>query len=424
MAKEEKEYDGEVNPLDNMLSQLERAREYVGISDNVFERLKNPDRVVEYSIPVKMEDGTVESFTGYRCQHDDARGPYKGGIRYHPGVSRDEVAALAGWMTWKCALVNIPYGGAKGGVICDPKALSDEEVERLTRRYTEAARSVIGPETDIPAPDVNTDAQVMAWIMDTYSVYQGRTVRGVVTGKPVSVGGTRGRSDATGRGVAVLTDLAVEHFEGDIEGTEVAVQGFGNAGRTAARLLQRMGAKVAAVSDSSGGIRKEDGLNVADVERHKDETGTVVGFDDADRITNHELLTLDCDVLIPAALENAIDEKIAEETGADLVVEAANGPTTSGGNSVLVERGIPVMPDILANAGGVTVSYLEWVQNFQQYSWTLEQVNENLYDRMTEAFEDVLEAHDSIGTDCYRTAAYTVALERVAEAHEMRGLFP
>ena len=366
MAKEEKEYDGEVNPLDNMLSQLERAREHVEISDNVFERLKNPDRVVEYSIPVKMEDGTVESFTGYRCQHDDARGPYKGGIRYHPGVSRDEVAALAGWMTWKCALVNIPYGGAKGGVICDPKALSDEEVERLTRRYTEAARSVIGPETDIPAPDVNTDAQVMAWIMDTYSVYQGRTVRGVVTGKPVSVGGTRGRSDATGRGVAVLTDLAVEHFEGDIEGTEVAVQGFGNAGRTAARLLQRMGAKVIAVSDSSGGIRKEDGLEVTDVERHKEETGTVVGFNDADRITNHELLTLDCDVLIPAALENAIDEAVAEETGADLVVEAANGPTTSGGNSVLVERGIPVMPDILANAGGVTVSYLEWVQNFQQ----------------------------------------------------------
>ena len=424
MSKEKKEYEEKVNPLDNMLSQLERAREHIDISDNIFERLKNPDRVVEYSIPVKMEDGTVESFTGYRCQHDDARGPYKGGIRYHPGVSRDEVAALAGWMTWKCALVNIPYGGAKGGVICDPKSLSDEEVERLTRRYTEAARSVIGPETDIPAPDVNTDAQVMAWIMDTYSIYQGRTVRGVVTGKPVSVGGTRGRSDATGRGVAVLTDLAVEEFEGDIEGTEVAVQGFGNAGRTAARLLQRMGAKVVAVSDSSGGIRKQDGLNITDVERHKEETGTVVGFEDADRITNHELLTLDCDVLIPAALENAIDEGVAEETGADLVVEAANGPTTSDGNSVLVERGIPVMPDILANAGGVTVSYLEWVQNFQQYSWTLEQVNENLYDRMTEAFEDVLEAHDSIGTDCYRTAAYTVALERVAEAHERRGLFP
>ena len=419
MAKE-----GNQNPLENMRSQLESAREHVEISDNVFERFKHPDRVVEYSIPIKMDDGTVESFTGYRCQHDDARGPYKGGIRYHPGVSRDEVAALAGWMTWKCAIVNLPYCGAKGGVICDPKEMSDREIERLTRRYTEAVRNVIGPETDIPAPDVNTDAQVMAWIMDTYSVYQGRTVRGVVTGKPISVGGTEGRSDATGRGVAVLTDLAVEHFEGDVEGAEVAVQGFGNAGRTAARLLDRMGAKIVAVSDSSGGIRKEGGLSVTGVETHKEETGTVVGYDDAERITNRELLTLDTDVLIPAALENAIDKDIAEETGTDLVVEAANGPTTSEGNEVLVERGIPVMPDILANAGGVTVSYLEWVQNFQQYSWTLEQVNENLYDRLTAAFEEVLKAHGSIDTDCYRTAAYTVALRRVAEAHEKRGLFP
>lgn len=424
MAKKKEKEENNENPLDNMISQLEKARGFVDISDDVFERLKIPDRLVQFSVPVEMDNGEVKVFKGYRCQYDGSRGPYKGGIRYHPKVSRDEVTALAGWMSWKNALVDLPYGGAKGGIVCDPKEMSDREIERMTRRYTEAARSIIGPEKDIPAPDVNTNEQVMAWIMDTYSIYQGYTVRGVVTGKPVSVGGTEGRSEATGRGVAILTDRAVEEFGGETEETDVAVQGFGNAGSVAARLLDNMGANVVAVSDSSGGVHDPEGLDIEALESYKSRTGKVGGFEGTDEITNRELLTLDVDVLIPAALENAIDESVAEDVRAEVVVEAANGPTTSKGNDVLVERGIPVVPDILANAGGVTVSYLEWVQNFQQYSWTLEEVNDNLYETLTTAFDAMLDAYDSIDTNCYRTAAYTVALERVSETHETRGLFP
>ena len=425
MSKQEKEYEGDdVNPLENMMSQLENAREHIDISDDVFERLRYPDRVAEFNIPVRTDDGSVESFTAYRCQHDDARGPYKGGIRYHPNVSRDEVTALAGWMTWKTAVVGLPFGGAKGGVVCDPKEMSDREVEGLTRRYTKAMRSLIGPDKDIPAPDVNTGPQTMAWMMDTYSIHNDYTIPGVVTGKPVEVGGSEGRSTATGTGVYMLAEKVAEYYDRPLRDATVAVQGFGNVGRVAARLLDEAGADVVAVSDSAGGIYDPDGLDIADVERHKDETGQVTEYAGTNAVSNEELLTLDVDALIPAALENAVDASIADDVEAEFVLEAANGPTTDEANSTLVERGVRIFPDILANAGGVIVSYLEWVQNTQRYSWTKDEVHEKLDDRMTESFERVMEAHESIDTDCLRTAAYTVALERVAEAHDTRGLYP
>jgi glutamate dehydrogenase (NAD(P)+) len=425
MSKEEMEYEGdEVNPLENMMSQLRNAREHIDISDNVFERLRFPDRVAEFNIPVRMDDGSVESFTAYRCQHDDARGPYKGGIRYHPNVSRDEVTALAGWMTWKTAVVGLPFGGAKGGVVCDPKEMSDREVEGLTRRYTKAMRSLIGPDKDIPAPDVNTGPQTMAWIMDTYSIHHDYTIPGVVTGKPVELGGSAGRSTATGTGVFMLAEKVAEYYGNELSDSTVAVQGFGNAGSVAARLLDDSGADVVAVTDSAGGIHDPDGLDIAEVERHKAETGQVTGYEGATGITNEGLLTLDVDVLIPAALENAIDATVADDVRADYIIEAANGPTTDEANTALVERGVRIFPDILANAGGVIVSYLEWVQNTQRFSWSEQEVRANLDERMTESFERVMEAHESVDTDCIRTAAYTVALRRVAETHEMRGLYP
>lgn len=424
MSKEEKEYDGEVNPLENMMSQIRNAREHVEISDDVFERMRYPDRVAEFNIPVRMDDGSVESFTAYRCQHDDARGPYKGGIRYHPNVSRDEVTALAGWMTWKTAVAGLPFGGAKGGIVCDPKEMSDQEIEGMTRRYTKAMRSLIGPEKDIPAPDVNTGPQTMAWIMDTYSIHHDYTIPGVVTGKPVELGGSEGRSTATGTGIFMLAECAADYYNTPIENATVAVQGFGNAGSVAARLLDEAGADVVAVNDSAGGIYDPDGLDIPGVEAHKTETGQVTDYKGANAISNEELLTLDVDILIPAALENAIDETIADDVDADMILEAANGPTTNEANSILVERGVRIFPDILANSGGVIVSYLEWVQNTQRHSWSKEKVHEELEDRLSDAFDDVMEAHESIDTDCLRTAAYTVALERVAESHDVRGLYP
>ena len=412
------------DPLANMRTQLENANQHVDVEPNIFARLKHADRFVEVNLPIMMDDGTVEVFKAYRCQYDGARGPYKGGIRYHPGVTREEVTALAGWMTWKCAVVDLPYGGGKGGVVCDPKEMSRAERKRLTRRYTEGFRSMIGPEHDIPAPDVNTGEQEMAWIMDTYSMYEGHTVPGVVTGKPVEVGGTDGRIEATGRGVMIVTREAFDYFDMELAGATIAVQGFGNVGRIGARLLAEQGATIVAVSDSSGGIYDPDGLDVAEVAAHKERTGSVVEFPGSDHVSNEELLTLDVDAVIPAALENAIDQEIAEDLRADIVIEGANGPTTSDGNSVLVERGIPVMPDILTNAGGVLVSYLEWVQNFQHYSWTRDEVNDDLEISLVRAFADVVEAHESIDSDCMRRAAYTVALRRIGTTHKWRGLFP
>ena len=414
----------ESGPLDNMLAQMEDAREYVDIDDGIYERLQSPERTLTVSLPVRMDDGSVEVFEAYRCQFDSARGPYKGGIRYHPTVSQEEVSALAGWMTWKTALVDLPFGGAKGGIICNPKELSDGEIEQLTRRYTEGIRRMIGPETDIPAPDMNTDPRTMAWIMDTYSVYQGYAVPEVVTGKPTEIGGTDGRVEATGRGVAIITEETFEYFDTDVRDADVAIQGFGNVGSVTAKLLDERGANVVAVSDVTGAIYDPSGLDVDDVLDYvSGNDGRLEGYD-AEYISNDDLLTLDVDALIPAAIEDVITVDVAERLQADVVVEAANGPTTFDAANVLEARGVPVVPDILANAGGVIVSYLEWVQNSQQYSWDLEEVHHDLEARLTCAFDETLTAYEEKSIPTLRTAAYTIALERTASAHEYRGLFP
>lgn len=414
----------ETNPLDNMLAQMESARPYADIDDGVFERLKYPERTLKVTLPIHRDDGTVEVFEGYRCQFDSARGPYKGGVRYHPSVTRDEVEALAGWMTWKTALMDLPYGGAKGGIIVDPRGLSERENERLTRRYTEGIRRMIGPDIDVPAPDINTGPQEMAWMMDTYSMYAGYVIPDVVTGKPLSIGGTAGRVEATGRGVAITADHAFEYFDRDLTEATIAIQGFGNVGSIAARLLDLRGATIVAVSDITGGTYNQDGLNIEALESYVDRTAGVAGFEGGQAIGNDDLLRLDVDVLCPAALENAITAEVAEELRAGLVLEAANGPTTTAADEILRERDIPVVPDILTNAGGVIVSYLEWVQNSQQYSWELEGVNADLERRISMAFRDTLDAFAERKTPDLRTAAYAVALERVGNAHEVRGLFP
>jgi len=415
----------EDGPLATMLSQMERAQEYAQVDEGIFERLCYPERTLKVTLPVRMDDGSVEVFEGYRCQFDSARGPYKGGVRFHPSVTMDEVTALAGWMTWKTALVDLPYGGAKGGVVCEPKRMSTDEMRRLTRRYTEGIRRMIGPNVDVPAPDMNTNPKVMAWMMDTYSVYEGYTVQQVVTGKPVSLGGTPGRVEATGRGVAITTEKVFDYLDRDIEDATVAIQGFGNVGSWAARLLSERGANVVAVSDVSGGRYDPDGLDVVDLFEHVEAGGRMAGYDgECDTIPNADLLELDVDVLIPAAVAEVITKEVAENLQASVVVEAANGPTTTPADDVLVERDVPVVPDILANAGGVIVSYLEWVQNTQEYEWTLEQVNADLERRLTDAFEAVVTAYDEEGIPDLRTAAYSIALDRSAEAHELRGLFP
>jgi glutamate dehydrogenase (NAD(P)+) len=414
----------ETNPLENMLAQMSAARPHADIDDGVFERLKHPERTLKVTLPIHRDDGTMEVFEGYRCQFDSARGPYKGGVRFHPAVTREEVEALAGWMTWKTALMDLPYGGAKGGVVVDPRELSEREIESLTRRYTEGIRRMIGPDMDVPAPDINTGPQTMAWMMDTYSMYEGYVVPDVVTGKPLSIGGTAGRVEATGRGVAITADHAFEYFDRDLTDASIAIQGFGNVGSVAARLLDERGADIVALSDVTGGVYDPGGLDLDAVEAHVERTGGVVGFDGGDGIENDALLRLDVDVLCPAALENVITTDVAEELRASLILEAANGPTTVAADEILRERDIPVIPDILTNAGGVIVSYLEWVQNSQQYSWSLEEVNADLEQRISVAFEDTIDAFAERETPDLRTAAYAVALERVGDAHEMRGLFP
>lgn len=414
----------ETNPLDNMLAQMSAARPYADIDDNVFERLKYPERTLKVTLPITRDDGSVEVYEGFRCQFDSARGPYKGGVRFHPTVTREEVEALAGWMSWKTALMDLPYGGAKGGVIVDPQDLSDREIENLTRRYTEGIRRMIGPDMDVPAPDINTGPQTMAWMMDTYSMYKGYVVPDVVTGKPLSVGGTAGRVEATGRGVAITADHAFEYFDRDLSEATIAVQGFGNVGSIAARLLDLRGADIVAISDVTGGVYNADGLDIGALETHLERSHGVAGFSGGEAIANDELLRLDVDVLCPAALENVITKDVAEELRANLVLEAANGPTTVAADEILRERDIPVLPDILTNAGGVIVSYLEWVQNSQQYSWELEEVNAELERRISKAFQDTVDTFAERETPDLRTAAYTVALERVGDAHQIRGLFP
>ncbi len=412
------------NPFEDVLEQVDQAARVLGLVADEVEVLKHPKRQVIVSLPVRMDDGRLDIFTGYRVLHDTTRGPGKGGIRYHPSVDLDEVKALAAWMSWKCALVDVAFGGAKGGVACDPAALSEGELERLTRRYAAEIFDLIGPTLDIPAPDVGTDARVMAWLMDTYSMKKGYVEPGVVTGKPVVLGGSKGREAATGRGLLVVTREALRTLGRPLEDARVVVQGFGNVGSNAARMLAGAGARVIAVSDVHGGILSETGLDVGRLLRYRQETGRVAGFPGTQPLTNAELLSLDCDVLLPAALEGQITERNADRVRARLIVEGANGPTTSEADEILVARGIPCVPDIMANAGGVVVSYFEWVQDRYGYFWSEREVNDRLEEKMVAAYEMVVEATDrfTLGNDL-RTAAYTVAMERILEARRLRGLY-
>jgi glutamate dehydrogenase (NAD(P)+) len=411
------------NPFEIAQRQFDNAAKYLDLKEGIKAKLRVPKRELTVYFPVKMDDGSIRMFTGHRVQHNLARGPAKGGIRYHPDVTLDEVRALAMWMTWKCAVVNIPYGGAKGGVACNPKEMSERELERLTRRFTSEIIMLIGPDSDIPAPDVNTNAQTMAWIMDTYSMTKGYSVPAVVTGKPVEIGGSLGRREATGRGVMFITREALKHLGMPVEGTRVVVQGFGNVGAIGAQLLEELGCTVIAVSDSRGGIYNPKGLNVKDVIRHKAETGTVVGYPGTDTVTNKELLELDCEVLVPAALENEITEENADRIKARIIAEGANGPTTPEADDILFDKGVFVIPDILANAGGVTVSYFEWVQGLQNFFWSEEEVNKNLEKIMIKAFQDVL-AISQRREVSMRIAAYILAIDRVATATLLRGIYP
>ncbi|MDJ0270204.1 MAG: Glu/Leu/Phe/Val dehydrogenase [Aigarchaeota archaeon] len=409
--------------LNHVLRQLDTAAEMLNLDPAIHEVLKKPKRTLMVSVPVKMDDNTVKVFTGYRVQHNNARGPYKGGIRYHPNVNLEEVIALAMLMTWKCAVVDLPYGGAKGGVACNPKEMSIHELERLTRRYTSMMFEVVGPLVDIPAPDVYTDSQTMAWIMDTYSQLKGYQVPECVTGKPLSLLGSHGRAEATSRGVAIATRELARLINKPLNGARVVIQGFGNVGSYAASILHEWGAKIIAVSDSRGGIVDERGLNPQALIEHKKKTGTVVGFDGAKQITNEELLELRCDFLIPAALENQITPANADKINAAAIVEGANGPTTPEADKILTERKIIVVPDILANAGGVTVSYLEWVQNLKREQWSLEEVNAKLERKIVTAFNDVVSYTRQYESNM-RTGAMLLAVSRVAEAVKLLGIWP
>ena len=408
---------------DAALEQLDTVAKLITLDPYVHERLRHPQRELTVSIPMRMDDGTPRVFTGYRVQHNLIRGPGKGGIRYHPDVTLEEVRALAMWMTWKCAVVGIPYGGAKGGVICNPKEMSLRELENLTRRYAVEISIIIGPAKDIPAPDVYTDSQTMAWIMDTISMTTGWSVTGVVTGKPVDIGGSLGRKEATGRGVMFTAVEAMKCRGIGVEGARVAVQGFGNAGSISAMLMHDLGAKIIAVSDSRGGIFNPKGLDPHAVLEHKTRTGSVKGYEGADAVTNEELLELDCELLVPAALENQITGENAPRIMAKIIAEAANGPTTPAADRILYERGVFIVPDILANAGGVTVSYFEWAQDLQAYFWSENDVNEKLRTIMVSSFDAVFRTAEKHRVDM-RTAALILAVGRVGSAMKIRGLWP
>jgi glutamate dehydrogenase (NAD(P)+) len=403
--------------------QFDLAAERLNLDPGLRRVLREPRRELTVHFPVKMDDGSVQVYTGYRVQHNLGRGPAKGGIRYHQDVSLDEVKALAMWMTWKCAVVGIPYGGGKGGVIVDPKKLSQKELEALTRRFFTEIEVLIGPERDIPAPDVNTNGQIMAWMMDTYSMHAGHTVPGVVTGKPISLGGSEGRNEATARGTVFCVVEAARHLGIELNKAKVAIQGFGNAGSIAATLISDEGATVVAVSDSTGGIHNPNGLDIKRVINWKKEHGTVQGFPGAEDITNAAVLEVPCDILIPAALENQISERNAGNIKARLIAEAANGPTTPEADRILFKAGKFMIPDILCNAGGVTVSYFEWVQDLNRDHWSEKVVNEKLKEIMVKAFSEVLAIARRDQIDM-RTAAYLLAVQRVADATAMRGLYP
>ena len=413
----------ELNAWDIARQQFDLAADRLGLGSDQRAVLRNCKREFTVNFPVQMDDGSVRSFTGYRVQHNLARGPGKGGIRYHLQADLDEVRALAMWMTWKCAVVNIPFGGAKGGVAVDPRELSPTELEKLTRRYTMEIEPLIGPHSDIPAPDVNTNPQVMAWMMDTYSMHKGYTATAVVTGKPVSIGGSEGRNEATGRGCVFTIQEAAKRLGLDLHGCTVAVQGFGNVGSVTARLLHDLGCRIVAVSDSEGGIADPNGLDPHRLLRHRQETGSVVGFGTATEITNAELLTSDCDILAPAALENQITADVAERIKAEIVAEAANGPTTPEADAILHDRRVFVIPDILCNAGGVTVSYFEWVQDLQNFFWDEAEINRQLHRIMVRSFDQVYRMAQEHDVDL-RQGAQMLAISRVAEATRLRGLYP
>lgn len=411
------------NPFETAQRQYDIAAQFLSIDPSVSTILRDVQRILTVNFPVHMDDGSIRLFTGYRVQHNLHRGPTKGGIRYHPGVTLDEVKALAMWMTWKCAIFNLPFGGAKGGVIVDPKRMSQSELENLTRRFTSELSILIGPESDIPAPDMGTNSQTMAWMMDTYSMHKGYSVPAVVTGKPISIGGSQGRDEATGRGVMIVTLEALKHLGIPAESATVAVQGFGNVGSHSARLLAEQGCKVVAVSDVSGAVHSPKGITISDLTRYAQEHGTIEGFPHAERITNDELLTLPVTVLVPAAMENQITVENAAEIQARIVTEGANGPTTPEADEILAEKDVFLVPDVLANAGGVTVSYFEWVQDLQHFFWTEEEINERLHRIMRHTFQRVLAAKQLHNVNM-RLAAYILGVQTVADASNARSIYP
>jgi len=413
----------ELNPFEIAKTQFDRAADYLELEESMRSVLRNAKRQLIVSIPVRMDGGETKVFEGYRVQHNIARGPAKGGIRYHPNVSLDEVKALASWMTWKCATVGIPYGGGKGGVICDPKSMSRGELERLTRRYAFEIAPIIGPDRDIPAPDVYTDSQTMAWIMDTISMVHGHTELGVVTGKPLALGGSQGRHEATARGALYALREACKVKGMELKNARVAVQGFGNAGSIITKLVAMDEAKVVAICDSKTGLYSEEGIYVRGALKHKEETGSLRGFQGPKEIEPDEVLEVDCDILCPSALENSITLKNVGNVKAKIIAELANGPTTPGADRVLEDNGVLLIPDILANAGGVTVSYYEWVQDQYSFFWSEDRINQTLEATIGKAFHEVHEKARHYGTDL-RTGAYILAIDRVAEATRVRGIFP
>ncbi len=412
----------EDNPFEAMMSRFDRAAELLDLEPGLYKVLRKPEKQLIVSCPVMMDSGEIEVYTGIRVLYNTSRGPAKGGIRFDTHVTLDEVTALAAWMTWKCAVVNVPFGGAKGGVICDPLKMSAGELERLTRRYTSGIMQLLGPDSDVPAPDVNTNERVMAWIMDTYSMQMRHTVTAVVTGKPIEMGGSLGRREATGRGCMFVTKEALAHLGMSVKGTTVAVQGFGNVGSVSAQLLAREGCKIVAIGDRSGSYYNAAGFDVDDAIAYVKKNKVLEGYGKGDLIANEELLTLDVDVLVPAALENVITTKNAPKIRAKIICEGANGPTTAAADAILDEKGIFVIPDILANAGGVTVSYFEWVQDRGGYFWSEDTVNDRLRDLMVKSFRDVLELSKQHKVNM-RTAAYMLSISRVATVHRLRGIY-
>ena len=412
----------EENPFEAMMERFDEAARLLDLDRGLYKVLRNPEKQIIVSIPITRDNGEIEVYTGYRVLYNTSRGPAKGGIRFDLNVTLEEVKALAAWMTWKCAVVNIPFGGAKGGVVCDPPNMSMVELERLTRRYTAGIIETLGPDSDVPAPDVNTNERVMAWIMDTYSMHKRHTVTAVVTGKPVAMGGSLGRREATGRGCLFVTRQALARFGQSLAGARVAVQGFGNVGSIAAELMAQAGAKIIAVSDKTGGLHDAGGLDIPDVIAHAQKNRRLAGYPRAEPIGNDELLTIDCDVLVPAALENVITSKNAPKIRAKIICEGANGPTTAAADEILEQKGIFVIPDILANAGGVTVSYFEWVQDRGGYFWDEDTVNRRLESIITRAFTDVTTLADRHKVNA-RIAAYMVGIDRVATMHKLRGLY-